>query len=280
MRTKKITTVIFILFLATIIIVALKLRTVSDIPTLAPDDEIIKKRPDDPGGIVIPNSDSLVYEKLKSDLAKNRVINILPEPEQPIEIDRTQAAETSNAVQVVDMDSIDQILAKIEDEDPMSVLEEESKQASLNSQSSVENIEGSIMPNDIKNADTSSSDSEPNDTQNYDKVKIANSNLNIIKSEQSRYKHSKTLESSLEQKSYKVQLATSLSLSDANKTWSEIQKRHGKILAGAKFLTKKIEGKKDRIFHLIMAGYYPTLNHAKLVCDKLISRKQNCIVVK
>ncbi|MBN8511420.1 MAG: SPOR domain-containing protein [Rickettsiales bacterium] len=279
MRTQKITTVIFILFLTAIIIVALKLRTVSDIPTLAPDDEVIKKRPDDPGGIVIPNSDSLVYEKLKSNAEKNRAINILPEPEQPIEIDRTQVTETSNTVQVVDMDSIDQILAKIEDEDPMSVLEEESKHASLNRKSSDENIEGSIMPNDIKNADTSSSDSKPNDTQNYDKIKIATSNLNIIKSDQSRYKHSKTLESSLEQ-GYKVQLATSLSLSDANKTWLEIQKRHGKILAGAKFLTKKIEGKKDRIFHLIMAGYYPTLNHAKLVCDKLISRKQNCIVVK
>ncbi len=278
MHTKKITTVIVILFLTAIIVVTLKLRTTSDIPTLAPDDEITKKRPDDPGGIVIPNSDSLVYEKLKSDLEKNRAINLLPEPEQPIEIDRTPVAETSNTVQVVDMDAIDQILAKIEDEDPMSVLEEESKNTSL-SGTSVENTGDLIMPNDIKNTNTSSDDSKPIDAQNYDKVKIATSNLNIIKSDQSRYKHSKPIEPSLEQ-GYKVQLATSLSLADANKTWLEIKKRNGKILAGAKFLTKKIEGKKDRIFHLIMAGYYPTLNHAKLVCDKLISHKQNCIVVK
>lgn len=256
----------------------LRLKTASDIPTLAPDDEIIKKRPDNPGGIVIPNSDSLVYEKLKSAPEKNRAVNILPEPEQPIEIDRTQVAETSNTVQVVDMDAIDQILAKIEDEDPMSVLEEESKNTSL-SETSTENVEDSIMPTDIKNTNTSDSDSKPIDAQNYDKVKIATSNLNIIKSDQSKYKHGKTIEPLLEQ-GYKVQLATSLSLADANKTWLEIKKRHGKILAGAKFVTKKIEGKKDRIFHLIMAGYYPTLNHAKLVCDKLISQKQNCIVVK
>ena len=48
-----------------------------DVVTLLPDDSATKKKPKDPGGLVLPNSDSLVYERLKGGKHKEKKINLL-----------------------------------------------------------------------------------------------------------------------------------------------------------------------------------------------------------
>ena len=64
------------------------------------------------------------------------------------------------------------------------------------------------------------------------------------------------------------------------KKWQTISQKHRKILNDANLIIKKIEGKNERIFFLVMAASYPSLSHAKLLCKKLSKRKQNCIVTK
>ena len=79
---------------------------------------------------------------------------------------------------------------------------------------------------------------------------------------------------------YKIQLSSAWSEKEANNEWERIQMRHIKYLKNAQLVIKKVKTNNDRIIYLVMAGNYPSLNQAKLVCKKLVSSKQNCIVTK
>ncbi len=233
-----------------------KIQNSREIVTLSPDEGEIKKKPDDPGGIIIPNSESLVYEKLQKFVEKNRKINILPEPEAPIDLGRK--VEDSP---VIYLDSIDEILANIEYYD-----ETEDNNLAITQEL--------VVPKIIKSSVVVDSEEEKQ------KIDIPGTGLNIIKSSDNRFKVTEVNIGSAEDEGYKIQLTTAFSEGDAKKLWQEITKRHSKVLNGANLITKKVDGKNEHIFYLVMAGTYPSLNHAKLVCKRLASRRQNCIVTK
>ena len=55
----------------------------SDVPVIRADSRPIKSRPDDPGGLVVPNQDKLIYEGLGRGEPEARVERLLPPPEEP-----------------------------------------------------------------------------------------------------------------------------------------------------------------------------------------------------
>lgn len=229
----------------------------NDVITLLPDDSIIKKKPKDPGGLVIPNSDSLVYDSLKESSYQKRQINILPAPEEPIEISRQQEVTAKF------LDSIDEILDNIEYYENEYISEEKS-----------DGNESSdyISPNAL----LAKSEEELDENHIY----VPGTKLNIIKAlDDSRKITNSNVVDSVD-KGYKIQLSSAYSQNEAQNQWEIIHQKYKKILHGSNLIIKKVEGKNERIFFLVMAGSYPSLSHAKLVCKKLSRRKQNCIVTK
>ncbi len=55
-----------------------------EVPLIRADDRPIKKRPDEPGGMAIPNQDKLVYEMLSDSESESKVEVLLPRPEEPL----------------------------------------------------------------------------------------------------------------------------------------------------------------------------------------------------
>ncbi|MBI2236889.1 MAG: SPOR domain-containing protein [Magnetospirillum sp.] len=53
------------------------------LPVIKADDRPIKVRPDDRGGMQVPNQDKLVYERMDGGEGDGRVERLLPPPEQP-----------------------------------------------------------------------------------------------------------------------------------------------------------------------------------------------------
>lgn len=53
------------------------------IPVIKADDRPIKTRPDERGGMQVPNQDKLVYERMEAGEGDARVERLLPPPEQP-----------------------------------------------------------------------------------------------------------------------------------------------------------------------------------------------------
>lgn len=227
-----------------------------DVVTLLPDDLVTKKKPKDPGGLVLPNSDSLVYERLKGDNFTEKKINLLPEPEEPLEIIRKQEL-TANI-----LDSIDEILDNIE------YYEDEYISPEKNSTDNLDYV----MPNVLL--------TKADDKLEENIIRVPGSNLNIMKALEGERKLITTNVVVKNEKGYKIQLASAYSQNDATKKWQSILQRHKKLLKDANLIIKKIEGKNERIFFLVMAGSYPSLSHAKLLCKQLSRRKQNCIVTK
>ena len=255
-----------IIFVGTFVLLAFMLliirsyffsSTSNDVITLLPDDSVIKKKPKDPGGLVIPNSDSLVYDSLKESSYKKRKVNILPDPEEPIEISRKQ--EVSAKI----LDSIDEILDNIEYYENEYISEEKS----VGNESAEY-----IVPNTL----LAKADGDLDDNHIY----VPGTKLNIIKALEASHKITDSNVVEGMDAGYKIQLSSAYSQNEAQNQWKIIQQKYKKILHGANLIVKKVEGKNERIFFLVMAGSYTSLSQAKLVCKKLSHRKQNCIVTK
>ena len=227
------------------------------------EQEEFKRRPIDPGGIIIPHSNSLIYEKLKPANAPEAEIKLSSDPEEPLEL-----GFRSHAHDVAEYDSIDDILAKID-------LDREEKPAvnvsSVEIDTTVNTGPTSIIE-DVGNVDNSTDENRGESESNIPQLKITR-----LSGENNKlYKLNKNSADS----GYKIQLSSAWSEKEANNEWERIQMRHIKYLKNAQLVIKKVKTNNDRIIYLVMAGNYPSLNQAKLVCKKLVSSKQNCIVTK
>ncbi len=223
---------------------------------LSENQEEYKRKPLDPGGVIIPHSNSLIYEKLKPSNAMIGNVNFLSAPEEPIDL-----GFKSNLEDVIVYDSIDDILAKIDlnDEDKLIQNEPAKRDDSVNDTNDLAN--SNMISNKINDFDTTPSklkitklETEPNKQYSF--------NISSVDSD------------------YKIQLSSAWSEKEAQIEWEKIQSRHIKYLKNTKLVIKKVKVNNNRIIYLIMAGNYPSLNQAKLVCKKLVLSKQNCIVTK
>ncbi|PCJ25495.1 MAG: hypothetical protein COA94_06270 [Rickettsiales bacterium] len=269
----------------------------TEIITLTADTSPTKKKPTDPGGMVLPNSDSLVYEKLKTKVT-NRKIRILPEPEAPIEIRRTLKTEAKflDSIEEI-LDNIEYYEAKLANNKPDALggsqdsrygdssYEDSSYRDSsygdsryLDSNYVMPNIliAKSEIPDDMMQDNPPQNDS----SRGPHSILIAGTKLNITRAAEPEHKMAQFNLISKDSDGYKIQLSSAYSLASAETQWKALQKRHAKILKGAALITKRVEGKNERIFYLVMAGTYSSLSHAKSLCRKLGARKQNCIITR
>lgn len=221
-----------------------------EIPILLSDFHITKKRPDNPGGIVIPNSNSVIFEMLDSKNVNSKV-NILSASENPINLDRNRNFGKSAIYTIDDI---------------------------------IKNLESDQF---IHDEDFKSDDSEFDDLldKNIMPLKIIEKNnqkelsdLDVIISDKNKYGFGKKLSEQSSEVFY-LQLSLAYSIEEANFQWKNIQKKHSSILSKMSLVTKKIRSDKhDAIFFLVMAGPYHSIHSAKSDCKKLISKRQNCII--
>lgn len=232
-----------------------------EVITLGPDEGVTKMKPKDPGGLIVPHSDSSVYDTLHSSNSKFSAVHVLPDPEDPMEI-----ARNASSAQPQFLDSIDEILANIE------YYEESILDNSLSGSVDSEHV----LPNMLASKDTKLNAHDHDDRM----VLVSGTKLRVFKALEDRYEapHDNVVLDI--DGGYKIQLSSASSYEDAKIQWKQIKQRHHKILNNANLIIKKVEGKNERIFYLVMAGSYPSLNYAKMICRQLSFKKQNCIVTK
>lgn len=71
-------------------------------PVLRADNTPVKRKPDDPGGMEIPDRDKLVYDRIAPGQARQPVERLLPPPEKPVE--RPTPPPAGNVVAADDQD--------------------------------------------------------------------------------------------------------------------------------------------------------------------------------
>ncbi|WP_425364044.1 SPOR domain-containing protein [Candidatus Tisiphia endosymbiont of Hybos culiciformis] len=234
--------------------------------TIYHDQLPTKVKPQDSGGIVVPNANNIIYENLQQKKVSKAII-LQPEPEKPLNITKQQSVQSNE-----DIDSIDTILFDIIETD----------QVRYEKHKLSKNEEGTeiILPNIIKN--------EPVQKENLieqQTVPVApqpNSNkvgLNIIKVTEPRRKIDDTqLLNKSNQGGYKIQIASVKSESEANQEGERIKKKYAKILNNTVINIKKVQSNKGNFFYLVLVGNYQNINQAKAICKKLSDNQQGCII--
>lgn len=193
-------------------------------PLLKADNTVTRIKPEDPGGMVLDDYNS-VYDQIKSQNHNIKSITLIPEPELPIAIAQVQEANESNA--------IDSIVSGIVDTKP-------------------------IIQEPKENIDTTKS-------------------LKIITSsdEYSLKPQVKKLKSA-----HYVQVASTRTTAQAKKEFARIIKSHGKLLANIDHKIDKYNIANKGEYYRLLLGPLNGAAHAKLICKKLATAKQTCIIKK
>lgn len=240
----------------------------SEIVILQAEEQVFKKKPQDPGGINIPNSDSHIYDQLKKYSNKTDFadINILPEPENPIDINFAQRDKNVSAY------SVDDIIDNLEYYEEKFLVESNS-----------EIVEDIVLPSKIAKTEINTDNNVIKEESGLvnDITADNTTSLHFIRATENIHKIAMEVEaSSFTNDGYYIQLAITHSEKDAKNVWYQIKRRNFAILTNATPLYKKINKKDSRYSFLVLAGPYSNHYKAKLTCDALKKNKQNCIIMK
>lgn len=214
-----------------------------EIITIYPEQGKTKIKPLESGGIVIPNSEATIYDGLQQRGGIGRKVNLLPEPEQPINITAQRVSKQMTE------DSIDVIIANI-----LSPAEKK--------------------PVEVGQAPEILELQEPKTAPNL--ITPQNKSLKIIKVAEKTTKVTST--NNIAAGNYKIQLASVRSEADGVKEYERIKRKHLKILSNTTMSLRRVQYNKGNFFYLVLAGNYRNISQAKAVCKKLSSRQQSCIV--
>lgn len=230
-----------------------------EIVIIYPDPTPTKIKPKEAGGVVVANTGNIVYENLKQQKGKQDII-LQAEPEKPLNLVHQPVHGDENT------DQIDDILSGIVETDYAKY----QKHKNTNKTS-----DETILPENIK-GQTAQKEEEPEPKNTSEEA-----GLNIKKVTETRNKAYKSnLTDSQAKGSYKIQLASVKSLSEAEKELERIKKKYSKVLSKSKLTIKKIQYSKANIFYIILAGEYKNAGEAKSICKKLSDNSQGCIISK
>lgn len=211
-----------------------------EIVELTPEKEEYKRRPDEPGGIKIANSESLVYDNLSSNNRGDRAIKITSQVEKPILFKK-----------LANNDSVDCILSDINNN-------KENIQKSNNG-------ELELNPEPVYELDIikSSHISQKNINKIIDNSKETTFDNRIKK----------------DCVGYWIELSAVILEDMAKQEWCRIQKKFSKYLKNKDMVLEKVQARDGSYFFLILAGSFDNFNKAQMACRNLIHQKQNCLVV-
>ena len=232
-----------------------------------PEQIETKIKPHDVGGIILPNSENIIYDNFKSQKFSQRKINLLPEPEQPLNIIPTSILKNDLSQSIID--PIDLILA--------SILNNEQNKANLS-------VPDTVLPeiiDDSLNIEISSINENKSQVEEIEVVSIPNGDNKTLKITKVTKNNKLDKNYALMQNTdtnFRIQLTSVKSEALGMLEGERIQKKFPKILGTLNITIKKIKTEKDKFFYSVFAGPFPNIGKAKAACRKLSSKQQTCIV--
>lgn len=196
-----------------------------DPPLLKSDTLVTRIKPEDPGGMVLDDYNS-VYDQIKSQNHNIKSVTLIPEPELPIAITASH--------DVSEPDAIDNIVSGIVD-------------TNAAPQITKENIDTTTKSLKIITA--------PDDREGKSQVKKPKS-------------------------AYYAQVASTRTTAQAKKELARIAKGHSKLLSNIEHKIEKYNIANKGTYYRLLLGPLNGSAHAKLICKKLATAKQTCIIKK
>lgn len=261
------------------------------IPLVKADKKPVKVKPDDPGGMEIPNMDKNIYENIAGPSRKKlpSVQKILPQPEEPL--DRNNLADTASKTSESTKNKFSEDVAEIKswERETISLLPPVKEEQTFKEMKEEKEKNGS--GNKVK---------EKTDTKDT----IAESKKEIKTSEKKEKAELKPVEKKQEKEltvadikpvpvvkkketpppapanTHKIQLGAFRSAEEASANWEKIKKAHADILTGLSMHTERADLGKKGIYYRLKAGPVENESAGRALCQKLIDKNQGCFFVK
>lgn len=258
------------------------------------DNTAYKEKPEDPGGMEVPNMDKTVYDSIagKQDKALPKVERILPPPEEPI-----------NPNGVVYETAADKPLA-----DKPAAESKSQQKPQAKSQQTVTNSREALLANkamagkELKPVVVKAPEAEATPevvtaepAQELEEVKtppaveaktsspklkpVSEADLKTAP-EKSKIEQPVALPRKAASARYKVQLGAYRSEEDAVKDWTRLNKLHPDELKSLQYFIERKDLGAKGIFYRLQAGPFDDSAAARLTCSKLVANNQGCFFVE
>ncbi len=250
-----------------------------DVPTIHRPETAVKVKPENPGGMDIPNQDKDIYNLVeKKDVDNTVVENLLPTPEQPKlpdivpEVTDVNATDLNEIVDVVSEENSDDVAAK-----PQDLLEENKAEIKETAQKVEEKSE------------TAKSDAAKAVAETKEKVEEKAAEVAQTVKEQAQAAE-KTVEKTVEKVAEKpavvangkwqIQLVASSNKAAVEKVWSDASSKYAGVLKGLPHEIQNVDlGSKGTMYRL-RAGSFASKEDAQKVCNALKAKGMNDCIAK
>ena len=250
-----------------------------DVPTIHRPETAVKVKPENPGGMDIPNQDKDIYNLVeKKDVDNTVVENLLPTPEQPKlpdivpEVTDVNATDLNEIVDVVSEENSDDVAAK-----PQDLLEENKAEIKETAQKVEEKSE------------TAKSDAAKAVAETKEKVEEKAAEVAQTVKEQAQAAE-KTVEKTVEKVAEKpavvangkwqIQLVASSNKAAVEKVWSDASSKYAGVLKGLPHEIQNVDlGSKGTMYRL-RAGSFASKEDAQKICNALKAKGMNDCIAK
>ena len=266
-----------------------------NVPLIKAPDGPIKVRPENPGGLKVPNQDKLVYDRIQNDSgvinnSERRIERLLPPPEQPIEKPSFRSAkkeQNSRSKETMGNGSKSKVKENLIIKDLKSY-----PVARVPTIKDVETAKQPAPPPPPQAPKTKSQQLISGSSfseQVKSTPRVSASTLNSTKGTKSELKKSKNISkksaikntSETQEQQFQVQLAATRSSKLAREEWERLKNRHLDLLGRLSLTINKVDlGSKKGIFHRLRAGPFSNETKARELCKALAKRKVGCLLIK
>ena len=244
----------------------------TNVPLISAEDGPVKVRPDEPGGLDVPNRDKYVYKSLVDESAEPDVEQLLPPPEEPVEsIFESVETATDGAAEA-------QVAA---------TGETEKLDIDTDDTPGLEEISSAETPSEIELKPEPAATPEPTDTANVEEASSelaapAEPALTVEASALPEAEPVKPTNSSSAAvaDNFRVQFASARSEDGAESEWRKLQGRHSELLAGMNLRVVRADLGDKGVWYRARIGPFSDRAGAGTLCDSLKKVVVDCFVAK
>jgi hypothetical protein len=258
-----------------------------DVPVIRAEESPVKIKPENPGGMNVPNQGRLVYGMVDGTAAQPRVERLLPAGEKPVEVEEVLTRSVPEANDVVAGTAPRGTADVTSPSAPVRLVPDGANPAAAPTSLVTAPVAPSAPP-EVKPAEVAAAPAapqprpEPKPTAQISAPAPAAPTPKPVASAAPAPSNASAPPATGElSKSYRVQLAAARSEKAVTSEWNRLQSRNKDLLGALQLQVTRIDlGSTKGVFYRLRAGPIANEAQAKTLCQRLKQRKLGCLVVK
>lgn len=226
-------------------------------PIISADTSPVKEKPEDPGGMDIPNQDKQVFSVLQSGDAPEKVEQLMPPPEDATPEEKTELTVT-DAEKASDEDKLDNLVEEVTKD----AAEAGAKVGEV-VESTAEKVEETVS------AATTTDEPATEEKVEEKKVEVAVAPA-----------PTKIEEPKSDGPLYRVQVGSFRSPDAAEKQWQTLNSKFKSMLSDVSHRVQDVKVEDKGTYFRLQVGAFSNRDSANQLCNDLKAQKQDCLVVR